>query len=282
LSDEGSSTPDKNNSANRPIRRVTEAKAPRPVTMLNTSHGLSLPHPAPGDELIRIPDLPPHYSSCLRVVTKVLLNRARKTHPGRGELVDFCQLVIRELTPEARKNVEMRALKASSAIFDKEELVEGLVRANSDPDDRSRIEETVKRSDGWANFDEEMLAAEQALNQQLRPGESAERNALTDPDVERATGPKASNKSDAGPGRPTGKQAAANPDAVASKIQANPRGCVTTREAAAYFEVVPKTIRAWANGDVAGKKLTYGVKHGTITNDSILRLQKSLKSTSEQ
>jgi hypothetical protein len=66
---------------------------------------------------------------------------------------------------------------------------------------------------------------------------------------------------------------------IARKIQGSPDGCVTNREAATYFGVKPKTIRAWLNGEVQGKRLTSGAKRGTVSNDSILRLERKLKSS---
>jgi hypothetical protein len=60
-------------------------------------------------------------------------------------------------------------------------------------------------------------------------------------------------------------------NAIAKKIDANPGGTVTTEEAAIYFAVVPKTIRSW----VSSGRLHKGVKRGTITNESILKLKNS-------
>jgi hypothetical protein len=69
---------------------------------------------------------------------------------------------------------------------------------------------------------------------------------------------------------------------VATKIQRTPNGTITNEEAAIYFGVVPKTIRAWINGEVPTKRLTSGVRRGTVTNESIVRLEKKLQSASEE
>lgn len=65
-------------------------------------------------------------------------------------------------------------------------------------------------------------------------------------------------------------------DKIASiehKIRQNPRGVLRHDEAAHYFGVTTKTIRAWKNGEVASRKLTQGAKRGTVTIESVIAIQ---------
>lgn len=67
-------------------------------------------------------------------------------------------------------------------------------------------------------------------------------------------------------------------EVIANKIQGNPKGTVSNAEAAIYFAVSPKTIRAWKKGEVQSRSLREGAKRGTVSNESILLLEKRLNS----
>ncbi|MGC2324178.1 MAG: hypothetical protein WA463_16215 [Terriglobales bacterium] len=72
-----------------------------------------------------------------------------------------------------------------------------------------------------------------------------------------------------------GEPSTSSKDRIRKKIHDNPNGTVTIAQAAEYFDVAPKTIRAWINGDVSSRYLKSGAKRGTVTNESILRLEKT-------
>lgn len=238
-------------------------RAPKPATELRPSYGL------PEPKASEVPHDPPiYFPRDLWAKTNLILLKAQRAFPLQRQTLELCKRVIADMAPLFTDAVKNGNIKADAVQTrdggGMEDLLRLLLMCNDDgvksgfgglSDTAYHLGEQVRKSAEWFAMAEAIAEARQfkdAKRTQRAPKSAREKAVAIDHDL------------------------------IERKIQHSPSGCVTNREAAVYFNVKPKTIRAWLNGRVQGKRLTAGVKRGTVSNDSILRLGKEPKASSEE
>lgn len=231
-------------------KRRRAAEPIEPVSPGFSSFALSTREPKP----THMPDLPPYYANDLKPQTEIILVEAVRKFPNQTQTLEMCRYIFAKLTPHFHAAVLCGTVRADLALSDSKELLGSVLGCRN----ARRLDSEVRKSDEWLGLVKaiaESLSAQSGANsaQNVKSKGTPEKAALVD---RRAS--------------------------IAIKIQRTPNGMLTTGEAAIHFCVKPKTIRAWINGEVKNKKLASGVKRGTVTIESILRLEKNLQSASKE